>query len=536
MAAIARAQPAQSDMSGVDIVEMSGQSAAQEALQQAAEQSNTGASVTEIAPVVGGGGGAAAAAAAGTAQSAISNATAQMSSTLQAGSAGIAGGTGSEGGATQLSNAQVGALVQLSEQANIIETISALGLPVYSISPPSIPVIRRTLGDAYRATGNKPVMLYTRIVPGGVFSAALTHCGPPPEGEEESEPEIGCFLELDDRPGLGAVSLISTEELRQELDAFRRAVSQPRVFNSKTYLKHAQRIYELLVGPLEAQLAASEIDTLVISPGPELRSIPFAALHDGEQFLIEKYAISIIPSFGLTDVSYADARELSILAMGASEFEDQTPLPSVPNELNLVTREPWRGEVRLNQEFTVEEFRTLSQRPEFGIIHLATHGQFRAGSLESSYIQFGDRKLLYSELGQLAIELGWSTSPVAPIELLVLSACRTALGDTEAELGFAGLSVQSGVKSTLASLWYVSDRGTLALMSEFYRSLNASPLKASALRQAQLRLLRGETRIEDGQLRLENGEIVPLDEGGRDRLDFSHPYFWSSFVLVGNWN
>lgn len=89
----------------------------------------------------------------------------------------------------------------------------------------------------------------------------------------------------------------------------------------------------------------------------------------------------------------------------------------------------------------------------------------------------------------------------SPVELLVLSACRTAIGDREAELGFAGLAVQTGAKSALASLWYVNDEGSLALMTEFYKQLSHANIKAEALRQAQIAMIRGEVQIVGGVLR-----------------------------------
>ncbi|MCZ0902150.1 CHAT domain-containing protein, partial [Microcoleus sp. HI-ES] len=91
---------------------------------------------------------------------------------------------------------------------------------------------------------------------------------------------------------------------------------------------------------------------------------------------------------------------------------------------------------------------------KYGIIHLATHAEFRPGTPNNSYIQFWDTQLGLDQMR----DLKWNNPP---LELLVLSACRTALGDKEAELGFAGLALQSGAKSALASLWYVSDAGTL---------------------------------------------------------------------------
>ena len=172
------------------------------------------------------------------------------------------------------------------------------------------------------------------------------------------------------------------------------------------------------------------------------------------------------------------------------------------------------------------------QRSQFAypIIHLATHGEFLPGAIDNSYIQLWNDKLQLNDLRQL----GWNNPPV---ELLVLSACQTALGDEEAELGFGGLAVQAGVKSALASLWYVSDEGTLALMSSFYNYLDNVPIKAEALRQAQIAMLKGEARIEDGVL-IFPGELgrvpLPPELSYIENRNLSHPYYWSAFTTIGS--
>jgi CHAT domain-containing protein len=121
------------------------------------------------------------------------------------------------------------------------------------------------------------------------------------------------------------------------------------------------------------------------------------------------------------------------------------------------------------------------------------------------------------------------------VELLVLSACRTAEGDEEAELGFAGLAVQAGVKSALGSLWYVNDEGTLALMTEFYGKLKEAPIKAEALRQAQLAMIQGKVRLQRGKLITSQGTFsLPPQLAVVGDRDLTHPYYWSAFTMIGN--
>ncbi len=331
---------------------------------------------------------------------------------------------------------------------------------------------------------------------------------------------------------------VSREELLDIANGFRQDITDPLSRRTQKYRTKAQQLYQWLIAPMEAQLEAEEIDILVFSMDSGLRNLPIGALHDGEQFLIEKYGVALVPSFGLTDVSYSDVRQSKMLAMGASEFTELNPLPAVPIEMQNILRNPWQGQSFLNQEFTIQKFRQVNQQEKFGMIHLATHGEFETGNINKSYIQFYNHKMNLLELREMANELGWSKTENTPVELLVLSACRTAVGSPEAELGFAGLAIQAGVKSALASLWYVSDAGTLGLMSEFYQRLGENPIKSQALRQTQIAMIKGDIRIENGRLRLSSGEMLslPPEVFQSKNQDLSHPYFWAAFMMIGNWN
>jgi CHAT domain-containing protein len=256
-----------------------------------------------------------------------------------------------------------------------------------------------------------------------------------------------------------------------------------------------------------------------------------AALHDGDNFLIENYSVNLIPSFSLIQARNPDIRSRQVLAMGASKFSDLPNLTFVPLELSTITESLWKGKSFLNENFTFQNLQEQISENEFGIIHLATHAEFKPGNPENSYIQLWNRKLRLNELKNL----GLSDSAV---DLLVLSACRTALGNEEAELGFAGSALQAGVDSTLATLWYVSDEGALGVTTEFYRQLRQVPIKSEALRRAQLAMIRGEVSIANGQLNYGDKSITLPPEIAElvktKNLNFSHPYYWAPFTLIGN--
>lgn len=323
--------------------------------------------------------------------------------------------------------------------------------------------------------------------------------------------------------------------LERAVQQFRQEVSNP---NRRSPMVGAHQLYKWMIEPYEADyLQAEGIDTLLFCLGKGVRGIPLSALYDGDSFLVESYNIARIPAFNLIQTDYQPLDKRQILAMGASEFSSQTPLPAVPTELSTILwslessrrmADQWQGQRLLNQDFTVSALKREVETQPFDVVHLATHAEFRPGSPDQSYIQFWDQRLGLDQTS----EVDWD---LPPLELLVLSACRTALGDDTAELGFAGLALKSGVKSALASLWYVSDFGTLALMSEFYQHLGITPTKAEALRNAQLNMLNGTVKVENNQLVLSEGRVdLPPELRDVEVDDLSHPFYWAGFSLISS--
>ncbi|WP_287273321.1 MULTISPECIES: CHAT domain-containing protein [unclassified Okeania] len=335
------------------------------------------------------------------------------------------------------------------------------------------------------------------------------------------------------QPILKTISTANRDKLKLATIELMLEITDPQQRQTTSYLPASQQLYQLLIAPITAELEAANIDTILFSLDVGFRLLPLAALHDGKQFLIEKYSISTIPSVSLMDGRYNSVHNTTLLAMGASEFTDQNPLYAVPVELETISQNLWQGNMFLNEEFTLKNLINQRQNYPDPIIHLATHAQFNSGNVSNSYIQLWGEKLRLNQVRKL----GWSQPPVELLVLSVLSACQTAVGNKEAELGFAGFAVATGVKSVLASLWLVSDEGTLGLMTEFYSHLGNLNIKAEVLRQTQLAMLKGKVAIEDGILKGSGsrGELpLPPELAHQKNPNFSHPYYWAGFTMVGS--
>ena len=295
-------------------------------------------------------------------------------------------------------------------------------------------------------------------------------------------------------------------EIEQQLASVKTNITSPWRSLKK---KNLQTIHDWLISPIETELAKSNIRTLVFIPDGALRNLPMSVLYDGENYLIEKYSIAVAPSLRLIDPKANVRQNVSALTAGVTETRPHrpnlAPLPGVKVELeNIKAQVP--SSILLNESFTESNFNTEVNTSGYEIVHLATHGEFSSVA-EKTFLLTWDDVINLNELNSL---ISADQKQKNPIELLVLSACQTAAGDSRAALGLAGVAVRSGARSTIASLWSVDDLSTAELMTHFYQRLAKGKVtKAKALRDAQQELLQ--------------------------RHEFNHPYYWSAFILLGNW-
>jgi CHAT domain-containing protein len=195
------------------------------------------------------------------------------------------------------------------------------------------------------------------------------------------------------------------------------------------------------------------------------------------------------------------------LLCGLSEAVDEfPPLPGVPGELKAIQGTIPNHDALQDAGYTIPNLIDRFRSEDYAALHLATHGVF-GGDVDETFLVAYDGRLSIAALQRL---IGLGRYRTRKVELLTLSACQTALGNERAALGLGGVAVQAGVRSAVATLWYIDDEAAGRLIRAFYRELGKPGVrKADALRQAQMSLI--------------------------SQARYRHPAYWSPFLLIGNW-
>lgn len=304
---------------------------------------------------------------------------------------------------------------------------------------------------------------------------------------------------------------IDSKRLTQEINEFRRGLER---FSDLIYdPTQAQKLYDWIVRPFASDLEAAQVKTFVFIQDGILRSVPMAALHDGKKFLVQKFAIATTPSLTLTDPKALNREQLRALAVGLTQESmidgrKFAALTNVSSEISQVQTLIPGSKALLDDNFTRDRLQQELNQTVYPIIHIATHGEFGTDPEDTFLVTGNNGKLTINDLDAAIRRI---TPGDESVELLALTACQTATGDDRAALGLAGVAMQAGVRSALASLWFIQDESTVKLVTEFYANLQKSGMsKAEALRVAQ------QTMIEAGS-------------------QYAHPAYWAPFILIGNW-
>ena len=324
------------------------------------------------------------------------------------------------------------------------------------------------------------------------------------EGEvlvEFYEARATLYAFLVSQTSVNAVCLGTSDEIRKALKLLRFQLSkrgwavEPDVQDLEAVSHHLRELYRLLIAPLEASFAPYR--HIVFAPHRELHGLPFAALDNGAEMLIDRFTVSVIPSANVLALcrrprpSSAVAKE--VLVMAAADAR----APQIAGEGRFVAGLFPGARVLLNEDATVEAFRLYA--PRAGIVHLAAHGVFRRDNPLFSAIQLADSWLNLLDLSQIRLDA----------DLLTLSACNTgtsvAIGGDEL-MGLLRGFLQAGARSLLVTLWEVDDAITKEFMEAFYTGVQSGARLPEAVRGAMRTV----------------------------RARHPHPYYWAAFLLVGD--
>jgi CHAT domain-containing protein/tetratricopeptide (TPR) repeat protein len=318
------------------------------------------------------------------------------------------------------------------------------------------------------------------------------------------EEKLAVILHLPNQP----LQYFSTAVPATRVNEVAQQLRQTLVTRSRRdYFAPSQQLYQWLVEPTRQAIDNSGVETLVFVLDGPLQNVPMAALHDGDRFLIEDYAIALTPSLKLLNSKPWNNHNTDALVAGITESrQGQAPLPYVNQEIENIERYIENRNILLNQQFTQKALSDRLRAKAYPIVHVATHGQF-GSQPDDTYLMAWDTFIPVRQVSQmLQANLGNREG----IALLILSACETASGDQNAALGLAGVAIKAGARSTIGTLWTINDAATSDFVGHLYEQLTQpESSRASALRTAQLQM------IQNPQYR--------------------HPFYWAPYVLIGSW-
>ena len=367
------------------------------------------------------------------------------------------------------------------------------------------------------------------------YNPAVLHVRVTEAAPRETSTDSDAFLDLTLILASGEVEGIridlSLKAFRDQLRKLYTQLSRLEPLNETDPASPSRQLHAVLISELMPVLQKENVTTLLISADRGLQAVPFAALSDGEQFFGDRFAFSITPSLALTAFATADEPARRLLAFGASQFDGLAALPLVPQELERIGSGDGKDQF-LNKDFTPSALLEKAGSADYNQLHVATHAEFKPGGPKASQLHSGTGPISMEQLTALR-----KSRRGVPLDLVVFSACRTALGDADAELGFSGLALQAGARSAVGTLWYVDDVVTSAYFVQMYRYLGQGVPKAEAMQLTRQAFIRGLVRLVDDQVVGSDGTplLTDLTSSQQRRVvdGVRNPFFWAGIELMG---
>ncbi len=332
------------------------------------------------------------------------------------------------------------------------------------------------------------------------------------------------FKWIEDVNQEGTDKIVSTNRLEQKIAEFRKGLVRGREqINYDTTT--AAELYDWIIRPFikDGNISPDKVKTLVFLQDGFLRSVPMAALYDKEQekYLVETYAIGTTPSLRITTPKPRRSKQNALIlgltkaaTIDGKKFEE---LFAVKEEVNAVKEQFPNHAYLVDGNFIPDNFRQKLEQTTYPIVHIASHAQFGVIPEDTFIVTGNNEKITISELENSLQNLN---SPSDSVELLALTACQTAVGDDRATLGLAGVALQVGVKSAIASLWSIGDASTSRLVEEFYQNYAKEGMSvATALQKAQIKMINAKK----------------LSESEGINIDYDNPAYWAPMIVIGNW-
>jgi CHAT domain-containing protein/tetratricopeptide (TPR) repeat protein len=344
---------------------------------------------------------------------------------------------------------------------------------------------------------------------------------------------------------------ISTQDLNAKIYNFRNKL----IYRQPDYLNDAKELYDLIFAPIASSLDQFNVRNIMVSLDGALRYIPLAALHDGEKFVAEQYAISIYTPAAKDNILNEPKSKWQAAAMGVTKaIKGHSALPAVKNELDLIIKEDdpndptgiLPGDVFIDNDFTLEIIEEYLGNEEISVMHIASHFDLVSGDIDASALLLGDGQLLSLKM---LIDDYDNVFDFWNLDLLTLSACETAVSSEMHANGievesFATMVQKKGAKSVIATLWQVADDSTGIYMENFYKIYQNKDLtKIEALQQVQQMFIHEEITHTETYLASRGSNLVQQTSGTNQQSSrpekkvevYKHPFYWAPFILIGNW-
>ena len=342
-------------------------------------------------------------------------------------------------------------------------------------------------------------------------------------------PQERLWILITTKDGMRAQQVdIKASALAQKINAFKDAITS----KSANVNTLGKELHGLLIAPVATDLQGAK--TLMLAPDGALRYLPFAALHDGEQYLAQRYVLSNYTDMSKDRITERPQAQWSFAGFGVSKkVSDLHALPAVAGELDGIRTNALDGTVRLDGDFTSKALQEALRQPP-PVVHVASHFVFeKRGNEQASWLLLGDG-------GKLTLADIRKDYRFNGVDLVALSACNTGVGGEDQdgrEVEGLGVLVQrQGAKGVLASLWEVADESTGQFMQLFYSLRQRQGLsKAEALRQTQLAFIEGRVAAELTEAARARGRQTDAAGKTVEQAGANHPYYWAPFILMGNW-